>query len=181
MTPILLTLICGCMDQSEIRTYTIPSGAEPMTTDRLRPLYVQRTAARPQLPEFKLPEEWRSAAADEFSAAAFAAGPDDRPVRITVTQMPAAMGLAVQLNRWRGQIGLEKLDDADLENEITPLSMGPVEAAFVSFNGPGGESIAGAVAVNAGQMWFFKMRGADETVKEELARLKEFCQSVRFD
>ena len=127
-----------------------------------------------------MPPEWRAAEKDQFSAAAFAAGPDDRPVRITVTRTPAAMGLEVQLNRWRGQIQLPDLTAEDWKQELSSLKMGDAEAVFVKMDGET-ESIAGAIAPVDGMMWFFKMRGPTPTVDEELDRLKEFCGSVRFD
>lgn len=179
-TLLLSVAFLGCMDESQIRTYTIPAGEEPMTTDRLKPMFAGKDRPAVTLPDFDRPAEWRAAASDQFSAAAFAAGPDDRPVRITITQTPAAMGLLAQLNRWRRQVGMDPMTEEDIDKQVGTLQIGEVEASFVQFSGPTGDSITGAVAEVGEQMWFFKMRGPAQTVIEETDRMRAFCKSVRF-
>lgn len=154
---------------------------EPDTTDRLRPLFQgNKRPTAVALPDFQVPSEWRQAENDQFSAAAFSAGPEDRAARITITQTPAAVGILGQVNRWRGQVGAEPLPADQTMDSFPTVSMGNIPASFVEIVGNDGESIAGAIASVAGQLWFFKMRGPAETVNEELERLKTFCESVRF-
>lgn len=167
----------GCMEESEIRTYTIPADEDVMTTERLKSMF-----AANRLPEFDTPAEWRAAEADDFSRFAFEAGPDDekQKARITVTKMPPAAGLLVQINRWRGQIGLDPLNDMDASPDVEIMKMGDVDATFVDFDGLNGKSIVGAVAQVSGSMWFFKMIGPTDTVDSETERMRKFCASVRF-
>ena len=175
-----MSFLCGCTPRSDVRTYTTPASKEPPTTERLRGLFAGAASAAPKLPDFDKPEEWKEAPADQFSAAAFAAGPNDRPVRITVTRTPAAMGLEVQLNRWCSQLKLEARSTEQWTESLETMDMGGTNAAFVELEGDN-ESIVGAIAPVGDLMWFFKMRGPSETVSEELDRMRAFCGSVRFD
>jgi hypothetical protein len=178
---LLVSLLSGCTPQSESRHYTVPADDKPMTTDRLRPLF--EGTSRPvtvALPDFTAPEGWQKAENDQFSAAAFSVGPSDRPARFTITQTPAAVGVLGQISRWRGQVGLDPLPAAQTADGFPTLAMGNISASFVEMEGEGGESIAGAIASVAGNLWFFKLRGPTETVDEEMPRLRAFCESVRF-
>lgn len=176
----LLGGLPGCGPQSEIRSYTVPAQeSAPPSTDRLRALYARSSAGSTAQPKYDVPDSWQRAANDQFSSAAFTAGPSDREARITVTRTGGGMSLDAQLNRWRGQVQLDPISLAEWQEQMETMDMGGVPAAFVVLEGAE-QSIAGAVAQHQGLMWFFKMRGPGETVQEQLDQMKAFCRSVRF-
>lgn len=133
-----------------------------------------------KMPKFQPPASWRKSANDQFSLAAFSAGPEDRAARFTVTRMSAVMDVETQLNRWRSQVGLSPLAPEEWSQQAEVVDIGGVDASFAHLKGES-ESIAGAVLQLDGTMWFFKMRGPNDTVAEELARMKELCQEATFD
>jgi len=179
LTGALLVLVplFGCVPQSEINSYTIDAGEEPITTEMLLPMFQARVAPPMVTPEFDAPKQWRKAANDEFSLAAFAAGPNGRPVRITVTRTPAAMGVDVQLNRWRTQLQLEPLSSREISQSGEEIEIDGQTTRFVRFDGDA-ESIAGAVVQSGSQMWFYKLRGPTETVDEQIETMKTFCREA---
>jgi hypothetical protein len=169
--------LVGCIPHSDINSYKVNAVDEPPTTEMLLPMFQARVAALIESPKFDVPSKWRKAANDEFSLAAFAAGPNERPVRITVTRTPAAMGADVQLNRWRTQLQLDPLPSDEIRQGGEEIEIDGQAARFVRFDGDA-ESIAGAVVQSGGHMWFFKMRGPRETVDEQIETMKAFCRKA---
>lgn len=181
LTALAILFASGCGTDSEIRSYTVPAGdQEPAGTERLRVLFARSTRNAPAaLPKYDVPESWRQTTNDQFSSAAFLAGPADREARITVTRTGGGAGLDAQLNRWRGQVQLQPLSLDEWKEQMQAIDMGGVAAAYVVLEGAE-KSIVGAIAQHEGMMWFFKMSGPNATVEEEQQRMKSFCESVRF-
>ncbi len=59
-----LVLFVGCVPQSEITSYTVVAEEEPITTDRLLPMFQARVPSPIGTPEFDAPKQWRDAAND---------------------------------------------------------------------------------------------------------------------
>ncbi len=98
----------------------------------------------------------------------------------------AAGGTLDNVNRWRGQVGQEPIDQAALDSSSQKLVTAVGEAVVVDIAGlPAGADaakdgrIVGAIVNVGGDAWFFKMRGnADLAAKEKDAFLK-WAESVK--
>lgn len=151
----------------------------------------KRSATRDSLPaaglgaglEFRLPPGWRERPSGDMTVAAFEAGDRSRPAVVTITRLSGdGGGLLANVNRWRGQIGLPPIAEADLSRQTreVPMAGDPgVEVSMVGASEPR-RSIRGVVASARGFTGFIKIIGPVETVEREAVRFREFAATVRF-
>ena len=88
-------------------------------------------------------------------------------------------GDLANVNRWRSQIGLETIGDAELKSLIVPVSCKDGQILTVDMTGPKARILAGWARID-GKSWFFKLTGPDAMAAEEKARFEKFLQSVQF-
>jgi hypothetical protein len=102
-------------------------------------------------------------------------------VDISVTSFPGDVGgLAANINRWRGQIGLAPLPGAQAEAHASALEIAGLPGQWVDISGPQLRTLAGIV-MRDGVSWFFKMTGPLDAVAAQEAPLRAFLASVRFE
>lgn len=106
--------------------------------------------------------------------------PDGSKGEIAVTHFPGDVGgdLA-NVNRWRGQIGLEPINEAALAPAIRELTAGPRTLKVIDFSGPQTRCAAGWI-LHGGETWFFKFTGPDALVEAEMTNFNTFLKSIRF-
>ncbi|RKX33689.1 MAG: hypothetical protein DRP71_09590 [Verrucomicrobia bacterium] len=166
----------GCRD-AEIRVYDVPKEA---------PVAV---AAHPSEHSglgltWTKPDSWTEKEATSFRLASYAArGEGDRAVDISVTAFPdSAGGLLANINRWRGQLDLQPVDTAGLEDLVTEIIIAGHPGSYVDMTGLANDGdpsrIVGAILSIEGKTWFFKMTGSAEAVGSELAAFRELTSSV---
>lgn len=117
--------------------------------------------------------------------AAFHVGDAGRRVEITIVPLPGpAGGLVQNVNRWRGQIGLQPADETQVRKEIQPFDLAGNTAHYIDLLGPeaaaGRQRIVGVVLPRADQTWFFKMQGPADLVAGQKTAFEAFVRSVRF-
>ena len=91
-------------------------------------------------------------------------------------------GLLANLNRWRGQIALPPLSDAQLEGHVTHLDANGLHFDVVDFAGTANGAptrILGAVLSRPGETWFFKLMGPDALTASEKAAFADFLKTVK--
>ena len=86
---------------------------------------------------------------------------------LSITAFPGDVGgEAANVNRWRGQVSLPPLADADVAGAVTRLSANHLTLTVVDFAGTGANAqrILGAMVPFGGATWFFKLMGPDAVV-----------------
>jgi len=96
-----------------------------------------------------------------------------------------AGGDFANVNRWRGQVGLAALPDADISNLAEKISVGdqPADLYDLAGTAPGsGEAqrILGVILHRDDTAWFFKMTGAAGLVEHQKPAFIAFLKSVSF-
>lgn len=118
---------------------------------------------------FDLPAGWtQNPAPGQGRLLEFQAGPD---VLVTVTSLPGtAGGLAANINRWRGQVGLPPADAPETRDV----------GAFKVVDLFGADrAILGALAMRDTTSIFIKASGAPDPVRAQQAAFESFVASVR--
>ena len=93
-------------------------------------------------PTFTVPAGWTENPPRELVANSFTVGPAGTP---HVTLSPPFGGtLLANVNRWRGEVGLPEVIEADLPKSVVEISLGSTKAYKVDFRGPAAPSSGAA-------------------------------------
>ena len=143
----------------------------------------------PQI-DYQLPEGWRrSEQPARMALVTLSTGPDVNSAEVTISPMPgAAGGVVANVNRWRGQVGLEPIELKDIGQLARKLQIGKDSALFFRFTGrgaAGGEkekpkSILAIILPREGVSWFIKLTGSAEAAAAQEAAFVKFAESIRF-
>ena len=94
-------------------------------------------------------------------------------------------GLAGNVNRWRGQLGLSQLPDSEIATSVTSLDTTAGKAMLVDLSGTDPRTgqkarLVGAVVPQAGQTWFYKLMGSEQVVEREKDAFSKFVQTAKY-
>jgi hypothetical protein len=136
---------------------------------------------------FEIPAGWQQQPGSAMRVASFRVpgnGVRDADISVFALGGPAGGELA-NVNRWRGQLGLEPLGAAEAEKSVEPLDAPGGKANLVDMTGTDRKTgqparMIGVIVPRGGQTWFFKLLGNAQVVGREKAALQKFIQSTRF-
>lgn len=152
------------------------------------------TAAAPQ-PDTKRPTDAQAQSADgpwtvpqgwtkesqprPMRIATFIAGEGDNQIEIAVSQFPGDVGgLLANVNRWRQQIGLEPITEADLPSVVEPFENPGYKGHTMHLKGPSRHMLAAAITdEQANAMWFVKATTTPAQAEAHAADVKQFARS----
>jgi len=143
----------------------------------------QETLAKPA---WEVPADWREASVGQRSLARFEIGGSDGKAEVTVSAFPGpAGGLLDNLNRWRRQLGLKPVGQAEAEKLVASLDVMGGKAMLVDMNGQNPETgqkvrLISAIVPRQGLTWFYKLMGDEAAAEREKAAFIKFVQSVRY-
>ena len=145
-----------------------------------------KTGADPNRPVWDRPSHWKEMPASAMRLATFAveAGAEKADLSVVVLAGEAG-GLLANVNRWRGQIQLPGIDEAELGRTAKPLDPSEAKAIVVDMTGQDPKTgkpvrVLGAIVPKAGQTWFYKMTGDDKLVGTEKEAFIKFVRSARY-
>lgn len=166
--PLLLALagLTGCQ-QEEIERYQVARLPEPKAP--IGPF------------NYDMPAGWRVGPPAPLSKLTLETGEGADITRLTVTPLSgAAGGLASNINRWRGQIGLAEIPADQLLKDIPAREVGGRAGKYVELLGKE-KAILGAILPDARETLFIKFMGPLEVVKANKDNFDKFLNSVKFD
>lgn len=202
--PLFATLavlvFAGCR-REEIRTYTVkketptPAAASSATptaaggsaapgSDAAMRNTAVTTADGPGL-AWTAPAHWTVGPEKAMRKATFLIpGENGAPgAELAVTAFPGDVGGPLaNVNRWRGQLSLPPIGEAELATALTHLDVGPLHLDYVELaaaGSPPARRVLGALVPHAGATWFFKLDGPDVVVAREKPAFLAFLQSLR--
>lgn len=102
---------------------------------------------------------------------------------LSITAFPGDTGgLHANVNRWRGQIGLAPIGDAEVEKSIEHLDANGLHLDVVEIAGTTGSPsmrLLGAIVPHQGETWFFKLTGPDALVASQREAFRTFLTTVK--
>ena len=138
-------------------------------------------------PKWDVPSGWKEVPGGQFLVAKFlVTGAADAQANINVSMSPGdGGGMLANLNRWRTQLGLGPVSDADLAKEIQALDLpgGKASVAEIAGKDPKNAQDARLLAVivpRSGETWFYKLMGNAQLVQQEKDGFMKFVQSVNY-
>lgn len=194
----LLLVLSGC-DRAEPVTYTISKEERavptpgPATTAptampatpgssqmQVLPGMAEAAQAAPEL-TYTVPDGWDEFAAQSVRKANFRVSGEQGSAEISVTVFPGDVGgKLANINRWRGQIGLDPIEMSGMREVTRPLSISNHMAMLVIMQGAE-KSILGGILNFHGSTWFFKMLGDSGVVAEQADAMESFLASVQIE
>ncbi len=133
-------------------------------------------------PVWDVPAGWQAEAPGPMQLARFTTGAEGAQAEITVVSLPgSAGGTLANVNRWRGQIGLPPVTDAELPKLTSPVAGADAGAILVDLANPDQKRRLIAAAVpHGGSTWFYKLSGDDAAAGRAKEAFVQFVQSVKY-
>jgi len=134
-------------------------------------------------PSWQVPAGWQEVSAGQFLVAKFNVTGDAGATAAVNVSMSAGDGggLAANVNRWRGQLGLAPIADI----LTTPLDVTGGKAQLVDMSGTSAQTgqpaqLVGIIVSQPGQTWFYKLMGDAKVVAAQKAAFTQFVQSAKY-
>lgn len=129
------------------------------------------------------PSHWKAKPASPMRKGSYAVSGESGPdADMSITAFPNDVGGELaNVNRWRGQIKLAPVAEADLATIIVRHDHNGLKFGEVDLLGTGDnpQRILGAWVAFGGGTWFFKLMGPDAIVGKEKAAFAAFIDSIR--
>lgn len=128
--------------------------------------------------DWKVPGEWKELPAGQMQAAKFAVPPrGSAKAEVSVSVFPSDTGgTLANVNRWRRQIGLPEVQQAELKSMVSPLDPANPDAILVDMTN-NNKRLLGAIVPRGGSYWFYKLLGDAEAVTPEKETFVAFAKS----
>lgn len=134
-----------------------------------------------------IPSGWQSQPPSQFLLAEYSiSGSNGAKAEVNVAELDGeGGGLLANVNRWRGQLGLDAIGENDLPQFTQSLDVPGGKATLVDFAGVDAKTstptrlIAVVVSEN-GQTWFYKLMGNERTVAQQKNAFTKFIQSANY-
>lgn len=193
-------LLLGACRKAEITTYRIPKEKDPempaATTAAAgsTPPAPAGAGSAPAMADtpvataqgaglaWTAPAHWKAKPASAMRKGSFAIVGDGAEADLSITAFPGDVGgdLA-NLNRWRGQLQLPPIAQADFERTTTHLDHNGLHMTFVELVGTGAapQRTLGAMIPHEGSTWFVKLMGPSDLVAKEKEAFLAFLATIK--
>ncbi len=159
-----------------------PIGGASMATQTAPP-----AASAQDKPSWQAPADWKEVPGGQFLVAKFlvsGAGEAQAAVNVSMSAGDGG-GLLANLNRWRGQLGLAPVAEADLTKQVQALDLPGTKAVLAEIAGTDPKTgqkthLLAAIVPQAQQTWFYKLMGNEQLVEQQKDAFTQFVKSVKY-
>jgi hypothetical protein len=138
-------------------------------------------------PKWEVPAGWKEIPGGQFLVAKFTLTGDGGAQAAVNVSMSAGDGggLAANVNRWRGQLGQTPWTAAELQKEAKEIPVAAGTATVIEMSGTDARtsqpaSLVGAMVMQPGQAWFYKLMGDAKVVESQKSAFTKFVQTVKY-
>jgi len=162
-------------------TTTAPTQPAPAPADMANTAV--RTASGPE-PTWTAPAHWQSIPASAMRKATYRVTDDaGATAELAVTAFPGDVGGELaNVNRWRGQLQLSPIGEAELPAAISRLNVNGHSVAIVELTGGAADApqrLLGAFLPVGGATWFFKFTGPPALIEREKNAFLALVKSIQ--
>jgi hypothetical protein len=193
-----LPLFLAACRKAEVTSYQIPKEQDPVmpvasaaapaaATPGPLPSANAGTMAATAVPTadgpglaWTVPARWTTGAPNPMRKATYEVPVEAGSAELTITAFPSDVGGELaNVNRWRGQVQLPPITEADLPGAVTRREQDGLQLAIVDCGaGAKAQRILGAIVPFSGGTWFFKLTGGDALVGAAKPEFLAFLQTV---
>lgn len=126
------------------------------------------------------PESWRFVPGERpMRLATYEITDESGPVEVAVTRFPGDVGgMLANINRWRGQIGLSPITEADIPAMLTTFENPGFTGATMVLEGPQQHMLAASIhEPGADRTWFVRVTTTPETAARVREQFDAFARS----
>jgi hypothetical protein len=129
--------------------------------------------------QWSVPAGWVKVAPGQMQVAKFVVGgTEEKKAEVAVSIFPNDTGgTLLNVNRWRTQMNLEPIDEAELKTAVAPLDAKTPDAVLADLENKSGRRLLGAIVPRGGQWFFYKMLGDAEVVAQQRDKFIAFAKS----
>lgn len=138
-------------------------------------------------PSWTVPAGWKEVSGGDFLVAKFLlTGEGNAQAAVNVSRSAGdGGGVAGNVNRWRGQLGLNPLPEAEAAKSGASLKVDADEATLVEMVGKDARTgqpskLVGAILLHKDQSWFYKLMGDAKVVDANRAAFIQFVTNVKY-
>ncbi len=127
------------------------------------------------------PATWHSKPASAMRKASYSVeGDAGATADVAITAFPGDVGGELaNVNRWRGQLSLPAVAEADLASVVTRREQSGLHLTIVDFSSAEGQRMIAALVPYNGATWFFKLTGPAPLVAREKDAFLAFLGSIQ--
>lgn len=170
----------SAMDMGQLPPSHPPIGGMAMDSASMP---ATETAAKPQ---WSVPAGWQEGPLAQFLIAKYIIpGTGDAKAEVNVSSLNGdGGGLLANVNRWRRQLGVGPISEADL-SKLESIDTGSGKAALVEISGKNPADgkpmeLVGVVLPLGSDTWFYKLMGDASVVSQQKDAFVKFVQSVKY-
>lgn len=163
----------GC-ERDDIRTYTVAKDANKSVTTRSA---AAASTRQPINVNWSVPPTWKEVPTSEpMRVATFEKG----KVQVLVSTFPGDVGgMLANINRWRGQLGLNPTTEPELaETVISEMSEG-IRINTTRLSGPNEDMLGAVIETGDGNTWFVKAVATKSEATDMETEFFDFCRSFK--
>jgi hypothetical protein len=187
--------VVGCR-KATVESYRVPkekdpempavASAAPAGTDSPAPAASGSAMANTAVPTadgaaltWSAPAGWKAKPASAMRKGSFSVPGDGGEADLSITAFPGDVGGELaNVNRWRGQVQLAPIAQADLASNVQRVEANGLSFGVVDLAG-GQQRIVGAYVAYGGATWFFKLLGPDAVVANAKPEFLAFLKTVK--
>lgn len=184
---LLITLLLAGCQREDVRVYRVAKDPPKPGSTTAAPAHDHgQTGGRMPRLEYQVPAGWEEVAAGEMRLASFKVQEGAKVADVGVFPLPGLAGGDLgNVNRWRSQVGLPAVGEAELAKLGEEVSIAGTPGRLFDLAGENPASgdptrILAGILHREGVAWFFKMTGDDALVAKNKPRFVQFLTSMRF-
>jgi hypothetical protein len=133
-----------------------------------------------------IPPDWKQIDPGPMLSAKFSITGNDGSAEVNILSSGMDSGLAANVNRWRGQLGLPPVAQEDeFSKMVSSIDVGNGKAQVVDLSGTDSKTgkparLIGAIVPQNGQTWFYKLMGDEAVVARQKDAFIQFVQSAKY-
>ena len=126
-----------------------------------------------------VPEGWVDLNVSNSMRLATLAPKDNKALQVKISKFPGNVGGELaNVNRWRGQIGLGAIKEADLNKSLEVIDTKAGKAKLLDITN-GGKQMLAVMLPHKGSTYFFKLMGNADDVKKQKDAMTTFIKSIK--
>lgn len=187
------TLLTACEEPDQVRVYSVPKAEERPAgvhahddltdheEDEVDAAQVPRAGDVDRV-TWEVPERWRELEGERpMRVATFESGEGEAALEVAVSVFPGDTGgLLANVNRWRGQVGLEPISESELDAAVETFGHEGFQGHTMRLEGPEMHLVGAAIYEEAvDRTWFVKAVGTPAVVDDHEADVVAFSRSFR--